>query len=99
LTAGWEKISGSISFTVAAQNYTQALQAGQLLAPAKNVAQMQQIITNNRVDATLTGLFMLLVLTMGAFSVYAMIKAWRSSVPTAHEAPRIALSSVVSQAS
>jgi carbon starvation protein len=99
LTAGWEKISGSISFTAAAQNYTQAMQAGQLLAPAKNVAQMQQIITNNRVDATLTGLFMLLVLTMCAFSVYALVKAWRSNVPTAHEAPRVALSSVVSQAS
>ncbi len=99
LTAGWEKLSGPISFTAAAQNYTRAMQGGTLLAPAKNLAQMQQIITNNSVDATLTAVFMLLVITMTGFSVYAMIKAWRNRYPTAQEAPRVALDSVVAQRS
>ncbi|GLQ47708.1 carbon starvation protein A [Dyella lipolytica] len=99
LTAGWEKLSGPISFTVAAQKYTEAMQAGTLLAPAKNMAQMQQIITNNSVDATLTAVFMLLVVTMSGFSVYAMVQAWRSRYPTAQEAPRVALTSVVAQRS
>jgi carbon starvation protein CstA len=99
LTAGWEKLSGPISFTNAAQNYTQAMQAGKLLAPAKSLAEMQRIITNNSVDATLTALFMLLVITMLGFSLYAAIKAWRSNVPTANEVPRVALASVVGQRS
>jgi carbon starvation protein CstA len=99
LTAGWEKLSGPISFTAAAQAYTQAMQGGTLMAPAKNLAQMQQIITNNSVDATLTAVFILLVVTMCGFSIYAMIQAWRSRYPTAHEAPRVALDSAVAQRS
>ena len=99
LTAGWEKLSGPISFTAAAQNYTHAMQAGTLMAPAKNLAQMQQIITNNSVDATLTAVFMLLVVTMTGFSLYAMIVAWRNRYPTAQEAPRVALASVAAQRS
>ncbi|QAU23728.1 carbon starvation protein A [Dyella sp. M7H15-1] len=99
LTAGWEKLSGPISFTHASQVYTQAMQAGTLMGPAKNLAEMQRIITNNSVDATLTAVFMLLVLTMCGFSLYAIMQAWRSHLPTAHEAPRVALASVVGQRS
>ncbi|GLQ96929.1 carbon starvation CstA family protein [Dyella mobilis] len=99
LTAGWEKLSGPISFTAASQTYTQAMQAGKLMGPAKNLGDMQRIITNNSVDATLTAVFMLLVLTMCGFSIYAMMKAWRSRTPTAHEAPRVALASIVGQES
>jgi carbon starvation protein CstA len=99
LAAGWEKLSGPISFTAASQTYTQSMQAGKLLAPAKNLAEMQRIITNNSVDATLTAVFMLLVLTMCGFSIYSMMKAWRSHIPTAHEAPRVALASVAGQRS
>jgi carbon starvation protein CstA len=55
LTAGWEKLSGKISFTAAAQKYAQGMQDGKLLAPAKSVAEMQRIVTNNYVDMALTG--------------------------------------------
>ena len=97
LTAGFEKLTGSISFTAAAQKYQDAMDAGKLLAPAKSLNEMQRIITNNSVDATLTAVFILLVLTMLCFSIYAMLKALRSKVPTAHEAPRVALASVASR--
>ena len=97
LTAGWEKLSGPISFTEASQKYSAAMQGGNLMAPAKNMAQMQQIITNNSVDATLTALFMLLVLTMCGFSIAGIVRAWRHHSPTAHEAPRVALASVAAQ--
>jgi carbon starvation protein len=99
ITAGFEKLVGPISFTAAAQKYTDALQAGKLLAPAKSLAEMQRIITNNRVDATLTAVFILLVLTMLGFSLYAIVKALRSNAPTANEAPRVALASVASRSS
>jgi carbon starvation protein len=96
LTAGWEKLSGPISFTAAAQKYAQAMQDGKLLAPAKTPAAMQQIVTNNYVDMALTGLFMLLIVTMLGFSLRALIRAWQTNHPTAHEEPYVALSSVAS---
>jgi carbon starvation protein CstA len=94
LAAGWEKLSGPISFTAAAQKYAQAMHDGKLLAPAKTPAAMQQIVTNNDVDMALTGLFMLLIVAMVAFSLHALIRAWQTNRPTAHEEPHVALGSV-----
>ncbi|MHA6204522.1 carbon starvation CstA family protein [Dyella soli] len=96
LTAGWQKLSGPISFTAAANKYAQAMQDGKLLAPAKSMAEMQRIVTNNYVDAALTGIFMLLILTMLAFALNAIGKAWRVNHPTAHEEPYVPLGSVPS---
>ncbi len=94
LTAGWQKLSGPISFTAAANKYAAAMHEGQLLAPAKNMVEMQRIVTNNYVDMALTGLFMLLVLTMLGFVLRTMIQAWKTNHPTAHEEPYVALTSV-----
>ncbi|TAM58418.1 MAG: carbon starvation protein A [Rhodanobacter sp.] len=96
LTAGWEKLSGPISFTGAARKYAQGMQDGKLLAPAKSVAEMQRIVTNNYVDMALTGLFMLLVVTMVVFALRAILKAWQINHPTTHEEPYVALSSMAS---
>jgi carbon starvation protein len=97
LTAGWEKLSGPISFTAAANKYAAAAADGKLLAPAKTVEEMQRIVTNNYVDAALTGVFMLLVLSMLGFTINAIVKAWRINHPTAHEEPYVALGSVPSR--
>ncbi|WP_201315671.1 carbon starvation CstA family protein [Dyella sp. EPa41] len=94
LTAGWQKLSGPISFSAAATKYAQAAADGKLLAPAKTAEEMQRIVTNNYVDAALTGIFMLLVLTMAGFAINAIMKAWRTNHPTAHEEPYVALGSV-----
>lgn len=98
LTAAWEKLSGPISFTRAANKYAAALQNGELLAPAKSVAAMHQIVTNNYVDMVLTGIFMLLIVVMLGFTLNAIAKAWRANRPTAHEEPYVALDSVPSGA-
>ncbi|MGO4505289.1 MULTISPECIES: carbon starvation CstA family protein [unclassified Dyella] len=97
LTAGWEKLSGPISFTAAAQKYAQAIADGKLLAPAKTAEEMQRIVTNNYVDAALTGIFMLLILTMLAFTIRAIVRAWSINHPTAHEEPYVALGTVPSR--
>jgi len=94
LTAGWQKLFGQISFTAAASKYAQAAQQGHLLAPAKSIDEMQRIVSNNQVDAALTGLFMLLIASMLGFSLRTLIKAWDTPTPTAHEEPYIALTSV-----
>ena len=91
LAAGYEKLAGPISFAAAAQKYAAAAGEGRLLAPAKTAAEMQRIVTNNYVDAALTGLFMLLVLAMVAFALRTIVRAWRTNHPTAHEEPYVPL--------
>ena len=97
LTAGAEKLIGPISFTAAAQKYATALQAGSLLAPAKSIGEMQQIISNNRIDMTLTAIFVALVLCMTAFGLRAILVALRNPQPSANESERVALDAVVMQ--
>ena len=94
LTAGYEKLVGPISFTAAANKYAAAMQQGQLLAPAKTQAAMQQIVTNNYVDMAMTGLFMALVVAMVIFCLRAVVRGWQANHPTAHEEPYVALASV-----
>src|SRR5690242_18857752 len=94
LAAGYEKLVGPISFTAAAQKYAAAAAEGRLLAPAHNVAEMQRIVTNNYVDAALTGLFMLLVVAMVAFTLRTIVRAWRTNHPTAHEEPYVPVDAV-----
>ncbi len=94
LTAGWEKLSGPISFTGAANKYAQGIADGKLIAPAKSAAEMQRIVTNNYVDMALTGLFMVLVVTMALFMLRAIARAMKANRPTAQEEPYVALSSV-----
>jgi len=47
------------------------------------------------VDMVMTGLFMALVVAMVLFCLRALVKAWQTNHPTAHEEPYVALSSVV----
>ena len=97
LAAGWEKLSGPISFTAAADKYAAALANGQTLAPAKTAAAMQQIVTNNRVDMAMTAIFMALVVAMTLFCLNALVKAWRTNHPTANEEPYVALADVAAR--
>ncbi|WP_424683349.1 carbon starvation CstA family protein [Frateuria sp. YIM B11624] len=99
LAAGYEKLAGPISFTAAAQKYAAAIAEGRLLAPAKDAAEMQRIVTNNYVDAGLTALFMLLVLAMTAFGLRTILRAWRTHHPTAHEEPYVPLDAAAGSAS
>ncbi|MBP9528143.1 MAG: carbon starvation protein A, partial [Laribacter sp.] len=67
LYAGWLKLFSpdpKISFVTHAQKFSTALAQGEILAPAKSVADMRQIIFNDWVDAALCGGFMLVVLMM-----------------------------------
>jgi carbon starvation protein len=94
LTAGWQKVFSSdvkLSFVAHAHKYGAALDAGQVLAPAKTIDDMHRIVTNDYVDATLALTFMVLVVTVIAFGLRAAFAARRSNTPTAHETPYVAL--------
>ncbi len=90
LTAGLEKIFHSdprIGFLAHAQRFGDALARGEVLAPAKTIAEMQRILFNDYVDATLAGVLIVLVVTMGAFGLRSIRAALRSDVATTRETP------------
>ncbi|MDC0707177.1 carbon starvation CstA family protein [Stigmatella sp. ncwal1] len=90
LTAGAEKVFSSnprVSFLAHARGFQEAVATGKVLAPAKSLEEMQQVITNDYVDAALTVLFMLVVVTTLVFGIRAALAARRSAVPTAQESP------------
>lgn len=89
LTAGYQKIfheNPRIGFLAHAAKFETAAGEGKLLSPAKAPAQMQQIITNDYIDATLAAIFMAVVLSILYFSLKACIQAFRESRPTTAEA-------------
>jgi carbon starvation protein len=94
LSAGWIKLTdATIGFPAIAAKYADALVRNELLAPAQAPEAMQRIVTNNRVDAALTALFMLLVAAAVVFAVRTILKARSAAQPTANEEPYVALAS------
>ncbi|MBN3726397.1 carbon starvation CstA family protein [Burkholderia sp. Ac-20379] len=90
LTAGWQKLfdaSPKVGFLAHAAKLQAAVDAGTVLAPAKSIAQMQRIIVNDYIDATLAGLFMLVVVSIAVYGVIAVLRARRAARPTSNETP------------
>jgi carbon starvation protein len=90
LTAGWQKIFSSdprIGFFALASKYSQSAAGGTVIAPAKSVAQMQQVAFNNYLCGTITAVFVTLVVIMAYFTIRMSLQALRSGRPTAQEAP------------
>ena len=91
LSAGWQKIfhaSPKIGFLANASRFSAAAEKGEILAPAKSLAQMQQIIFNNYIDAAMAGVFVVLVLSILAFGIRSCMKAYAANQPTTQETPR-----------
>ena len=88
LTAGAEKLlhaDPKIGFLAHAHKFADALARGELLAPAKTLAQMRQVMVNDYVDAALCGLFTAVVLAMTGFGLAAIRRARASDRITSHE--------------
>jgi len=89
LTAGLEKIfhpNPKIGFLSNAERFQAALAQDQILAPAKTMAQMHQIIFNNYLNAGLAALFMLVLLSVVFYGIKQCRIALKSNQPTTHEA-------------
>src|SRR6201997_1596386 len=77
-TAGLEKVFSSdpnVGFISHALKYGNAIAAGQLLAPAKTLAEMTRIVVNDYIDATLAGAFVFVVV---ATVIYGLINIWKA---------------------
>ncbi|KQM27749.1 MULTISPECIES: carbon starvation CstA family protein [unclassified Sphingomonas] len=88
LTAGWQKLfdaNPKIGFLAHANVFSEALARGEILAPAKTALEMQRIILNDRIDAGLCVLFIVVVLSILTYGIGAIRKAKASPTPTAQE--------------
>ncbi|WP_208615015.1 carbon starvation CstA family protein [Streptomyces caeruleatus] len=92
-TAGWQKIFSSdpkIGFFAQRDHYADALDAGQVLAPAKTTADMHTVVTNSTVDGVLIALFLLLVAVVIGNAAVVCVRALRSATPLPNtEAPYV----------
>lgn len=88
LTAGLQKIfhpDPRIGFLAHAERYSQAAAKGEVLAPAKSAGEMSQIIFNDRIDAALAAIFVLVVLAIIGYGIRACLQAYRAERWTARE--------------
>jgi len=94
LTAGWQKIFHSdprIGFVAHANKYQTAHDAGEILAPAKSILDMERIIFNDYVNASLAGFFIFVVLAVLFYGIRTVIEARKMNSPTAKESPYVAM--------
>ncbi|MCG7756999.1 MAG: carbon starvation protein A, partial [Nitrosomonas sp.] len=90
LTAAWQKIfhdNPRIGFLAHAEKYQEAVAQGIVLAPAKSIEQMQQVIFNDYVNTSLAGLFMAVLISMLVFGARTVLQARIVRHSTAQEAP------------
>ena len=88
VTAGLEKIFAAnpkVGFLSHALKFSDAVAANQVLAPAKTLAEMNRVIFNDYLDATLAGLAVAIVLTVVIHAFFDIRKALGTPKGTAIE--------------
>ena len=88
LTAGLQKVfsaNPAIGFVAHARQFSDALAGGKILAPAKAVAEMQRIIFNDYIDATMSALFVAVVVAVLVYGLIAIHNALKNPKVTAIE--------------
>jgi carbon starvation protein len=98
-TAGLQKVFSpdtNVGFISHALKYGEAIAAGQLLAPAKTAAEMTRIVINDYIDATLAGVFVLVVV---ATVIYALFDIWKALASPRATAVEIEFAGAVAGAS
>jgi len=88
LTAGLQKVfhpDPAIGFLAHAGRFGTALAEGKVLAPAKSIDQMRQVVFNDYVDATLASVFVLVVVCIFVLGPLEIRQARASDRPTTRE--------------
>ncbi|MGB4073914.1 carbon starvation CstA family protein [Pseudomonas sp.] len=75
----------AVGFLALAKKYETALDAGQILAPAKDLGQMQNVIMNAYTNATLSVLFLVVVFSILFYAIKVGRAAWVRSERTDKE--------------
>ncbi|MBB3983357.1 carbon starvation protein [Sphingobium fontiphilum] len=92
LSAGFLKLFSSdvkVGFLAHAAKFRAAAASGEVLAPAKDMAEMNRIIFNDRIDAGLVAIFLAVVLAILFFTIRTCVAALQAPAPTAREIPPV----------
>ena len=84
LTASYQKVFSSeptLGFFAQRDRFKEALDNGEVLAPAKTLDEMQKVVTNSTVDGILAAFFALLIIIVILDATRICIKAIRSREP------------------
>jgi carbon starvation protein len=84
LTASWQKVFSpvpSLGFFAQRDRYAAALEQGQVLAPAKDIGQMNTVVLNSTVDGVLSVLFAVLIIIVIVNAMFVWYRALTSSEP------------------
>ncbi|MGY1638555.1 carbon starvation CstA family protein [Geodermatophilus sp. SYSU D00742] len=90
MTASWQKVfsaNPAVGYFAQRQRYAEARDAGEVLAPAQDVAQMDQVVYNSTLNGILQAVFALLTLVVVVNAVVVIARAVRArgAVPTTEE--------------
>ncbi|MGO8953346.1 MAG: carbon starvation CstA family protein [Rhodomicrobium sp.] len=88
LTAGLEKLlsaDAKIGFLAHAAKFEEALAAGKIVAPAKSMEQMHRVVFNDYVNATLSGMFVFVVVAIAVYGAIYIRRALGSPSVTSIE--------------
>lgn len=92
MSAGWQKLfndNPKVGFLAHAKIFNKAYDEGKVLAPAANLGQMKQVLVNDYVDATLTAIFMLVVLVVFISALNIWFKILSNHKLPLHESPYV----------
>jgi carbon starvation protein len=87
LTASFQKVFSSdprVGFFTQRNRFQDALDQGEVLAPAKDVGEMEQVVLNSTIDGLLAAFFAVLIIIVLASSAVVWVRAIRAggSLPT-----------------
>jgi carbon starvation protein len=88
LTAGWQKLfdpAPAIGFLAHARVFGAGLAGGKVLAPARSIAEMQRVITNDYVNSAMCVIFMAVVIAMLVYGVISIVQAYGNPRVTTKE--------------
>ncbi len=93
MTASYQKIFSdvpAIGYFAQRTRYADALAAGEVLPPAQDAGQMQQVVTNTTTNGVLQSVFALLVLVVVANAAVVVVRALRTGGSPTTEVPHTA---------
>jgi carbon starvation protein len=84
LTASWQKVfsdNPKIGFFAQRDKFNEAIAAGKVTSPAKNMDQMHAVVTNSTVDGILSAIFAILIVIVILDAARICVRAMRSREP------------------
>ncbi len=76
-----------VGFLAHASRFSEAAARGEVLAPAKSLAEMGRVVMNDRIDAALCALFLAVVVSIIGYGIRTCLIARRLDAPSTSEVP------------